>query len=83
MVESLRLDMRWRGNYPEIAKMSSGLSTRHLIADEFLAIKARQEEIRKEEAEQLAKALAAQETRDKEEQAKAEKLAAENASKAS
>lgn len=55
--------------------MSDGVGTRHLIADEFLAIHERAEAIRKEEAEQLAKALAAQEERDKAELAKAEAAA--------
>lgn len=55
----------------------SGLSTRHLIADEFLSIKLRQAEIAKEEAEQLAKAVAEQEKRDKEEQAKVDARLAE------
>lgn len=48
-----------------------GVGTRHLIADEFLAIKQRQVEIAKDEAEQLAKAIAAQEERDKADIAKA------------
>lgn len=61
----------------------SGIGTGNRVADDFLAIKKREEEIRKEDAEQLAKAIAAQEARDKEELAKAEKAAAENASKVS
>ena len=50
-----------------------GTGTRARIADEFLEIAARRAAIRKEEEEQLAKAMAAREERDKAEQAKAEK----------